>query len=85
MVVWRFDVEDPPFPHDYSEKGLNELMELSVFSLKASIPLDIKDINAVFIYTVSDLGLHASYVKAVECEFTLLTVGVTTCSRLRNL
>ena len=50
-------------------------MELSIRSLKTSIPFDIKDINAIFLEKAADPGLHALDIIAVECEFTLPTIG----------
>ncbi len=50
-------------------------MELSIRSLKTSIPIDIKDINAIFIGKAADPGLHALEIIAVESEFALPTIG----------
>ena len=50
-------------------------MELSVRSLKTSVPSDIKDIDAIFIRITGDPGLHALDIVAVEGEFTLPTIG----------
>ncbi len=46
-------------------------MELSIRSLKTSIPSDIKDINVILLEETVDPGLHALDIVAVEGEFTL--------------
>ncbi len=51
-------------------------MELSIRSLKTSIPSDIKDINAILLVITADPGLHALDIIAVEGEFTLPTIGL---------
>ena len=50
-------------------------MELSIRSLKTSIPSDIKNINAIFLGIAADPALRALDIIAVEGEFTLLTIG----------
>ena len=50
-------------------------MELSIRSLKTSIPSNIKDINAILLVITADPGLHALDIIAVESEFTLPTIG----------